>query len=212
MKLKIKDVVVGERFRKEYKDIEGLAESIKETGQIEPVVLTKDNRLIAGERRLKALELLKHTEVEVVYDNRDLTEAQIRLMEIEENCQRSDLTWSELIASRVTYHTERVKQAKDQKKKWTQEQTADALRVAQPTISLDFRLHDAIGKDPTLTDLNRDQALASIAKDNERAAGHNIIEPKAFDPAVDIRTKLIELITRYGVEAVRTEFDKIPMH
>jgi ParB-like chromosome segregation protein Spo0J len=56
--LAIKDIVIGERFRKDVGDITGLAASIDKIGQLQPVGVTADNVLVFGERRLRALQYL----------------------------------------------------------------------------------------------------------------------------------------------------------
>jgi N6-adenosine-specific RNA methylase IME4 len=56
--LPITDILVGQRHRREMGDISGLAASIAEVGLMHPIVVTPDGRLIAGERRLRALQHL----------------------------------------------------------------------------------------------------------------------------------------------------------
>lgn len=47
-------IIVGERFRKDIGDIDALAESIKEVGMLQPIVIDASGHLIAGYRRLLA--------------------------------------------------------------------------------------------------------------------------------------------------------------
>jgi ParB family chromosome partitioning protein len=55
----IRDIRVGtKRIRKDMGDLAGLAESMKELGLLQPVVVFPDGRLILGERRLRAAKLL----------------------------------------------------------------------------------------------------------------------------------------------------------
>src|SRR5262245_1711653 len=62
---RIADITVGERFRRDLGDIAGLAASMAEPGLLHPIVITPDGRLIAGERRLRAAELLGWNEIPV---------------------------------------------------------------------------------------------------------------------------------------------------
>ncbi len=55
--LKVSQVKVGDRHRKEMGDITALARDINERGLLHPIVVDQKNRLIAGERRLKAWQL-----------------------------------------------------------------------------------------------------------------------------------------------------------
>ena len=52
----IEQVITGERVRKDFGNIDELCDSIKAVGLIQPIVLNRDFRLIAGERRLRALQ------------------------------------------------------------------------------------------------------------------------------------------------------------
>lgn len=49
------DIIVGDRHRKDFGDLEGLAESIQAEGLLQPIGITADNQLVFGERRLRAV-------------------------------------------------------------------------------------------------------------------------------------------------------------
>ena len=59
----IGDILIGKRHRSDMGDIESLAESIDAVGLLHPIVVTPDNKLIAGKRRLEACRHLGWTEV-----------------------------------------------------------------------------------------------------------------------------------------------------
>jgi len=50
--VKIADIKIGNRFRKDLGDIKTLAGCIQEIGLLQPIVVNQDNELIAGQRRL----------------------------------------------------------------------------------------------------------------------------------------------------------------
>ena len=56
--MKIDDVVIGDRFRQDLGNVNELAQSIADVGLLHPIVITPDNVLIAGRRRLEACKLL----------------------------------------------------------------------------------------------------------------------------------------------------------
>ena len=58
----IDSIIVGKRHRREIGDIASLARSIGEIGLLHPVVITPKGELIAGERRLRAMQQLGWTE------------------------------------------------------------------------------------------------------------------------------------------------------
>lgn len=59
-------IKIGPRLRKEFGDIDALAKSIKDFGLLQPIVITNDKWLVAGERRLRAVKSLGWIEVPVV--------------------------------------------------------------------------------------------------------------------------------------------------
>jgi N6-adenosine-specific RNA methylase IME4 len=90
----IADIVVGTRHRRELGDIEGLAASIDELGLLHPVVVRPDGTLIAGERRLRAAQLLGWSAIPVhVVDLDAVTRG-----EFAENVHRKNFTLSEAVA------------------------------------------------------------------------------------------------------------------
>jgi ParB family chromosome partitioning protein len=95
---KIEDIVIGERQRQDLGDIAGLAKSIDELGLLQPVVVTPDNKLVAGRRRLAAVAELKWTEVPVcVTDNVTTALALLKAEEAENTCRKA-FTLSEAVA------------------------------------------------------------------------------------------------------------------
>jgi ParB family chromosome partitioning protein len=94
MKVLIKEIIVKNRVRKDLGDIQSLAESLKNYGQISPVVINRKNVLIAGGRRLEAAKLLDWQEIDaVIFDISDKLE-QLEL-EVEENKHRKNFNHKE---------------------------------------------------------------------------------------------------------------------
>jgi site-specific DNA-methyltransferase (adenine-specific) len=97
-KVPIKDIKIGQRIRKEYGDLEALASSIGRHGQLQPIVLTDDNLLVAGERRLEAVKLIGQEHIDAVF-RAELSETQLKELELEENIRRKDFTWPEEVTA-----------------------------------------------------------------------------------------------------------------
>lgn len=96
-KIAIDSIVVNDRIRKDYGDIEQLAGDIKENGLIQPIVVSKDLVLLCGERRLRACKSLGMKEVDVVV--KDASDAhQALVLEISENESRKPFTVTERLA------------------------------------------------------------------------------------------------------------------
>jgi ParB-like chromosome segregation protein Spo0J len=90
----IDSIVVGERFRSDMGDLEGLARSIAQVGLLHPPVITPDGRLIAGKRRVAAFRVLGWREAPVtIVDLREIMRG-----EHAENVHRKDFTLSEAVA------------------------------------------------------------------------------------------------------------------
>jgi N6-adenosine-specific RNA methylase IME4 len=91
----ISDIIVRTRHRKDMGDLEALARSIEEVGLLHPVVVDRNNVLIAGDRRLRAIKrFLGWDSVPVhVVDLEKVVRG-----ELAENTIRKDFTPSELVA------------------------------------------------------------------------------------------------------------------
>jgi N6-adenosine-specific RNA methylase IME4 len=93
--LPIDSIIVGQRHRRDLGNIDALAASIRDIGALlHPVVVRPDGVLIAGERRLRACQLLGWTEIPVTVVDLD---AVVR-GEFAENAVRKDFTLSEAVA------------------------------------------------------------------------------------------------------------------
>jgi len=75
-------------------DIGGLAASMEELGLLQPIVVTPDGTLIAGERRLRAALRLGWTHISISVVDIDA----IVRGEFAENAHRKDFTLSETVA------------------------------------------------------------------------------------------------------------------
>lgn len=109
--LRIGQIRVEGRHRANLGDIKSLADSIAALGLIHPIVITPDHRLVAGERRLAAVESLGWdvTPVTVIHTLADATD--LLLAERDENSCRKDFTASEMVAlGRQLEELERPKQ------------------------------------------------------------------------------------------------------
>lgn len=96
-KVKVKRV----NFRKSFDsgELQELKENLKERGQIHPIVVTTDNRLVAGERRLRAAKSLGWKLIRASVKEYDVTgkelDREIRKDGVFENIRRSSYTKSE---------------------------------------------------------------------------------------------------------------------
>jgi ParB/RepB/Spo0J family partition protein len=118
------------RQRKELTQIEELANSIREVGQLQPIIIKRDNVLVAGERRYTAIKSLGWTHIDTKYID-ELDPAQIHLIELEENIKRVDLSWQDQCLAVEQYHQLRASLDPE----WNNVATAEALGVSQSDVS-----------------------------------------------------------------------------
>jgi len=94
MLIQINDIKVKRRIRKDMGDITALADSMKRYGQISPILLTKNNVLIAGGRRLEAARSLGWSTINAVIAEIPDELSQLEY-ELEENIQRRNFNQTE---------------------------------------------------------------------------------------------------------------------
>ena len=94
MKINVNTIIIGDRIRKDMGDMERLVNSIRKYGLIEPIVINKDKKLLAGARRLEAVKRLGWREVEVRVIETKSELDQLNL-EMEENLIRKQFTQDE---------------------------------------------------------------------------------------------------------------------
>ena len=143
----INKINVGTRFREELGDIESLAQSIESEGLINPITIDQDDNLLAGGRRLAATIMLKWDEITCNVMQIE-SEGDLRIIELIENIQRKELSWSEQanLVSRI--NTLMKKQHTD----WTQNKTAELLKMSAGHVSDQIMIADVAESVPTLAE------------------------------------------------------------
>ena len=96
MLVRISEIQIKKRIRKDSGNINELAESMNVHGLMNPIVLTRDYQLIAGFRRLESAKKLGWENIEA-----NIIDAPTKIkkleMEIEENIHRKDFTPEEIV-------------------------------------------------------------------------------------------------------------------
>lgn len=96
--IRVDAVVVEDRARVEFRNIDSLAGSIETLGLLHPIVVTPDLRLIAGGRRLEAVKALGWARVPATIADNLTNAAALLRAESDENAEREPLTPSEASA------------------------------------------------------------------------------------------------------------------
>ena len=95
MQIAIDDIVVKKRVRHDMGDLTLLMASLRKHGQLNPIIVTEENELVAGHRRLQSAKELGWTTVEVVH-LRNLDDIEKIQLELDENIQRKELLPDEI--------------------------------------------------------------------------------------------------------------------
>lgn len=91
----VASIVVGDRARKVYSNIDTLAASITSLGLLHPIVVTADRELVAGGRRLEAVKAMGWSEVPVTVAESLSGLDEVLRAESDENTEREPLKPSE---------------------------------------------------------------------------------------------------------------------
>jgi len=202
--IKVSQIVVGDRFRKEYKNLKDFAESIKKFGLIHNIVVREADEgmynLLAGGRRLKTIteELGWESVTANIYGkDEEINEVKGREIELEENLQRENLTWPE--ECQLKAEIVRLKQeiyGKKSRGPSSGISTADVavmLGESRQNMSLDLQLADALNLIPDLANAkNKAEArrmLLTIGKQLVREDAAKEIDSMIAVTGIDIMKK-----------------------
>lgn len=169
------------KFDKE--KLEALAESIKENGLIQPIIVVKNNdmyRIVAGERRWRAAKKAGLSEIPAVV--RDYTEQEIAQIALIENLQRENLN---PIEEAMGYKT------LIDKFNMTQEAVSSSLGKSRSSIANSIRL------------LSLDEPVQAKLITGEISSGHARALLSVED--TELRLKLLESILEKGLNVRQTE-------
>lgn len=121
------------------KDVSVLAEQMAKAGQIQPIVIHADGRLVAGERRLTAARSLGWAEIKCTVVEK-LSAEQAFLIELLENIARKELSWQDTAKAILHYHKLRVEAIPE----WNIKATGGDIGLSQTSISIYLRVADRL--------------------------------------------------------------------
>jgi len=160
------------RYRKDLGALHSLAESIARIGQIQPIVITRDQELVAGGRRLAACTDLK-IKINCIYKD-DLSDIDLRILEIEENLHRKDFSPGEKCLAVRDLHAMKQeslgKAHSGQLGGWTLEDTAKLLGCSKGSIIEDIKSANMIDKFPDLIKVKKKGDIKKAARGLEKLA------------------------------------------
>lgn len=142
-------------------EFESLKQSIQSNGLLQPIGVTSTNELLYGFRRLSACISLGWKEIDALVDpERDFTELDKQLVELEENVRRLDLSWHEQQVAIAKVDRIRRLQNPDH----NQKRTAQELGISQSDVSKATMMDQMFNLFPELKKAKSLNAAISQAK------------------------------------------------
>lgn len=158
-----------DRYRQDLGALADLANSIKTFGQLQPIVITKDNELVAGGRRLAAC-MMAGIKV-LAFHQGEIDDITLREMEVEENIQRKAFSPAEEVLAIDDLH--KLKQQihgvaqQGVKGGWTLEHTAAAIGKTKGTVIEAQKLAEAVRAFPSLANAKDKKEIKTALKQIE---------------------------------------------
>lgn len=178
-RMRLNEISLGERFRKDYKDIPALADNIREHGLLQPLVVSAEGVLLAGGRRHAACSSLGLPDVPVVviHTAGELDEREIELIE---NVFREDMEWHEKAALEARIFA--LKKEKDPS--WGQRDNAELLGQSLGLSNRRLQLAGYLEKFPQLAKCETEnEAVKMIRGLSEAVVVHQLAQEAKINPA-----------------------------
>jgi ParB-like chromosome segregation protein Spo0J len=189
----VREIELGERHRRDYGNVQELAESIKEQGLISPITVMElpeptssgcKYLLLAGGRRCKALALLGADSVDAKVYPPMTDEYDRKLIELLENTQRKDLDWNEEVALKQKIHEEMLKRhgksSSTNPDGWNVDKTAKLFGEDRTAVQKDISLASAVAVMPALkASKNKHQAQKELNRAVENVANKELLRRAA---------------------------------
>jgi len=163
-KVKVKEGL--ERYRRDMGDLSDLGKSLKEKGQIQPIVINRDYELIAGGRRLAAC-LITGLKVKAIFEDKT-DPVEMRVWELEENLGRKDYTPAEYALGVQELHSKMQElsgvSVSGKEGGHRLDDTAKILGKTRGTVIQELEMAEMIKAFPQLREAKKKSEIKSAAK------------------------------------------------
>lgn len=186
----IKDIVIGERQRQDLGDIQGLADDIKLNGQIQPVGVNEDGKIIWGRRRLAACTLLGQLTIKAIVRT-GLTPVQEQMLEWSEDLRQKPRDWREKCTATAKIFNMMKVESLEQGEKWGYREMASWTGDSTGTISYMLAIAEELTKEPEGDVAKCDSYYAAIkilAQRRLREATQELERRRMLKPPMNIQT------------------------
>lgn len=169
----IDSIFIGSRRRKDYGNIDELARSMKENGQITAITVAPPNEealadptysgqpwiLVAGGRRIEAARRAGFTSIRAL-DREHIDPLQLRVLELAENLDRKEMSFLEQVNAKQEMFLLR----KEQNPEITQAEVAREIGETPANFSRDLNVAEAITVRPELASASSKKAVLRAAR------------------------------------------------
>lgn len=170
----VSSILVNREKRQRKKlDTKELEASIAVRGLLQPIIVDRQLVLVAGERRLTACKNLGHPDILCRFVE-DLDPIEREIIELEENTQRSDLTWQEQVRATRRIHELYCRLTAG----WTQEQTGRQLNCTGALVSSHITVAKALeDENPQVMEASGiSGAMNILSRAKQRTMGQQLAE------------------------------------
>lgn len=206
--VKVSDICVLDRSRKDFGNLEDLANSIRKNGIIHPPTVALNWRdddklyvLLGGERRLRAMVMLGLDVIPVSVRDQ-VAKHEVLEIELMENFHRKQMLWQEQCVLIAKTHREKQAQATEDCATWGMRETGQLLGVSAAHITHATMLMQYL--------LAED---AEICAANSMFAAYEILLKRREDEAMKLATvdmnKLAVTASAFGIRTIEDDSDVI---
>jgi len=218
------DVYEGQQRQNLERQLEDMADSMKELGQLQAISVRAANNsakpytLNFGEKRLRAAIKLGWPEIEAILE--DMTEKQANISRVHENLRRFNLPWWEQALLVEKLHALRQEEhgvakhgrpkADEEPQGWSIRDTAEELGAALGSVSEDINLARAVKLNPALRNVSDKRTAIKLVRHEVRRIDAEIeqIGPKKIDidqVYLGDSTSILKLLPDCSIDACITD-------
>jgi len=171
--------------------IKELADSIERHGLFHPIIIDRQFNLITGKRRIEALKLLERKTIYFQFFDL-LHPLDTKIVELEENVKRTDLTWKEAALALLEYHEIKTQMSIEEGSPWTTSDTAKSTGYSLNNLTRILTVAKELGTNPQV----------DTAENFE--AAHRVVS-RAMDRAIDTEMSQLKDILESSEESTDEE-------
>ena len=221
--INLDQITSGERYREDFGDLNELSQSIKDRGLIQPLAVKQQSGLrqledgyllLAGGRRFAACKRAEVSRIPVRIYERDLSEYEIRAIELAENYYRKDLNWTEQVKLQREVHMLHQQihgpRTTVPGEGWSTKDTGDLLGKSRSSVKQDLAIADAYEKAPQLFEKCKSKSDASKVLNSVKASMVQQELQKRAEKKVQSDPKKQNLIDSYIIGDFLDKSENLP--